>query len=454
MRVEFHGAARTVTGSCTLLEAGGTRVLVDCGQFQGDAGLEARNHEPFRFDVASIDAFVLTHAHVDHAGRAPALVRQGLRGPVVSTRATAALAAVMLQDAAKIAEEDSKRGGGPPLFGAEDVEALFRRSWPLKYGETLKIGPGIQVTLFDAGHILGSAHVLVTMTEGGRTLRFGISGDVGARDRPVVDDPHPFRAVDLLQVETTYGDRDHGPQDESVAELLRILETVEREGGIALVPAFALGRTQEILWHLNGWKNRGRLKRLAVYVDSPLATRLTQVFEDSPTFFDDDTKGLLRRGDDPFDFDGLEFVRDWRRSQRLPEEAKSALIVASSGMCQGGRVVDHLRALLPRPSTHVVFVGFQAPGTLGRRLASGEKQVHVRGQPVEVRAQVHVLPGFSAHAGKTELLAWVKAATPPPKRAFLVHGEPDVQETFAKTLRSEAGIADVVIPAMHQSFDL
>jgi metallo-beta-lactamase family protein len=453
MRASFHGAARTVTGSATLVESAGTRVLVDCGQFQGDDDLERRNREPFGFDPRALDAVVLTHAHVDHVGRAPALLRQGFRGAFVSTRATAELAAVMLLDSAKIAEEDARRGGPPPSFDEGDVERLYRRTKWLRYGETSAIGSGISVTLSDAGHILGSAHVLLTLSEGGRTVRFGLSGDVGSPGRPVVSDPTPFRSVDHVQVETTYGDRDHRSGQDSARELLSILESVEASRGVALVPAFALGRTQDVLYHVARWKGEGRLSRLDVYVDSPLAMRLTDVFRRNAALFDDDTKGLLAGGNDPFDSRGLTFVQDARESERLARSARGALVIASSGMCQGGRILGHLEERLPLPSTDVVIVGYQAPGTLGRRLVDRATTVRVRGREVPVRARVHTLGGFSAHAGKRELLDWLAAIRPPPKTVFLVHGEPRAQDAFARDVLARIRTR-VAVPEHGEAFDL
>jgi metallo-beta-lactamase family protein len=453
MHVEFHGAARCVTGSCTLLEAGGTRILVDCGQFQGDAVLEARNRERFGFDPASIDALVLTHAHVDHVGRAPALVRWGFRGRVVCTRATSELAVLMLLDSAKIAAEDAEHGGPPPAFGVPEVQALWNRVDALPYGKRLTLGKGVEVSLTDAGHILGSAHVLATLREGGRTARFGVSGDVGLPHRPVVADPTPFDGVEYLQVESTYGDRDHRSPRESLAEFERIVEEAERGEGNVLVPAFALGRIQDVLFHLNAMKGAGRLPNLKVFVDSPLATRVTEVFTRNPAAFDDDTKGLLRRGDDPFDFPGLRFVRDFEESRRLSHEAKGSLIVASSGMCQGGRIVGHLQAMLPRPETQVVLVGYQAPGTLGERLVRREPVVRIRGREVPVRARVHTLGGFSAHAGRRELLGWVGAIREKPRLVFVVHGELHAQMELAKALTKDLGL-DARIPRHGESFTL
>jgi metallo-beta-lactamase family protein len=453
MRVEFHGAARGVTGSCTLLEAGKTRVLVDCGLFQGTDDAGERNRAPFGFDVPSLDAVVLTHAHVDHVGRAPALARAGLRAPVVSTRATSELAALMLLDAAKIQEEEHERfGGPPPTYGVEEVERIHRHAHPLRYGETMRVGD-VELVLQDAGHILGSAHVLVTMREGGRTLRFVVSGDVGARGRPIVDDPHPFRAADAVQVETTYGDREHASQEKSLAALLAVLEDVEGSEGVAIVPAFALGRTQDVLWHVNAWKAKGRLRNLTVYVDSPLASRLTRVFRGNPGIWDDAARARARAGDDPFDFPGLRVVSDWRESENVTHEAKGALIVASSGMCQSGRVVGHLAGLLPKPTTQVVIVGFQARGTLGRRLVERDRVVRIRGHEVPVFAKIHSLGGFSAHADRTELLDWLRAIEERPQRVFLVHGEPGVQEAFARDVREAIG-AEVLIPEPGQGFDL
>lgn len=453
MRVEFHGAARTVTGSCTLLEAAGTRVLVDCGQFQGDDELEARNRGRLGFHPDALQALVLTHAHIDHVGRAPLLLRYGFRGRVLCTRATAALAAMMWRDGVKIAEEDARRGGPDPAFGEREVRALEAHLETLRYGEERRVGPGATVRLSDAGHILGSAHVAVRLEQDGRTGVFGVSGDVGAPGRPVVADPTPFAAADWVQIESTYGNRDHRGQQESLDELLGVFESALREQGVVLVPAFALGRTQDLLWHLNHWKGAGRLKDLAVYVDSPLAVRLTQVFRNSPSAMDDDAKALFRSGDDPFEFPGLRFVADAEESERLTHQARGAVIIASSGMCQGGRIVGHLAALLPRPATQVVFVGYQAPGTLGRRLVDRSPRVRIRGREVPVNARIHTIGGFSAHAGRADLLRWLGAAGERPQRVFLCHGEPPALESLAAAIRSELKL-ETTIPALGEGFAL
>jgi metallo-beta-lactamase family protein len=322
----------------------------------------------------------------------------------------------------------------------------------MRYGAPQRIG-GVELLFQDAGHILGSAHVLVTATEGRRTVRFGVSGDVGARGRPIVDDPHPLRGADAVQIESTYGDKEHPPHEQSLARLRQVLEAVEGTDGVAVVPAFALGRTQDVLWHLNEWKREGRLRRLSVYVDSPLAERLTRVFRGNPGIWDDAAKARARAGDDPFDFPGLRVVSNFRESERVAEEAKGALVIASSGMAQSGRVVGHLQALLPRPTTHVVIVGFQARGTLGRRLIEGDKLVRVRGREVPVQATVHSLGGFSAHADRAELLDWLRAVGPSLQRVFVVHGEPGVQDAFARTVRSALSVS-VDVPDLGQSLDL
>lgn len=453
MRVEFHGAAGTVTGSCTWVECAGARVIVDCGQFQGPDDLEERNRRPFAFHPGRLDALVLTHAHIDHVGRAPALVRQGFRGKVVATRATAALVSVMWRDGLKIAEEDMQHGGPAPTYGEAEIQALERAMRPARYGQPVKVADGVSVTLTDAGHILGSAHALLTLEEGGRTVRFGVSGDVGAHKRPVVPDPTPFEHADVVQVESTYGDREHRPPAESLKELQGVLEAAEKDGGVVLVPAFALGRTQDLLYHMNLWKNAGRFRDLPVFVDSPLATRLTEVFRHSPEALDDDATRLLQRGDDPFDFPGLTFVRSPAESERIRREAHHALLIASSGMCQGGRVVAHLAHLLPRPSTKVVIVGYQAPGTLGARIVERPEVVRIRGRDVPVHAEIHTLNGFSAHAGRRELLGWLAAVGGPPKRVFLCHGEPAVLEAFSRSIRSELHL-ETVVPSLGQSFEL
>jgi metallo-beta-lactamase family protein len=454
MHVEFHGAAHTVTGSCTLLEAAGTRLLVDCGQFQGDDDLERRNRgDRLGFDPASINAVVLTHAHIDHIGRSPLLSMRGFHGRVYCTRATGELANVMLLDSAKIQEEDHKRGGPQPIYGEREVEAFCSLIRPVNYRQPIVATPAISFALSDAGHILGSAHALVTMKEGSRTVVFGVSGDIGSPGRPVVADPTPFPSADYVQIESTYGDRDHKSQEDSIAELHRILAEADQGNGIVVIPAFALGRTQELLYHINGWKEHGQLKDLKVYVDSPLATRVTTIFRGNPGIFDADAKGLLKHGDDPFQFEGLHYVGSHEESERLSHEATRAVFIASSGMCQSGRVLGHLAHLLPRSSTKVLIVGYQAPGTLGRRLVDGAKTVNVRGHPVPVNASIHTLGGFSAHGGQSEMLDWLSKCGGTPKKVFLCHGEPRTLETFAAAIRDRLHLA-TYIPQMDERVEL
>jgi metallo-beta-lactamase family protein len=454
MHVEFHGAARTVTGSATIVEAGGSRVLVDCGLFQGDDVLERRNRaEALGFDPHALDALVMTHAHVDHIGRAPLLMKRGFRGRVICTPATAELADLMLRDTAKIYEEDARRGGPPPAFGLREVDAIAAATRPLRYGRTLEVTPSLSVTLSDAGHILGSAHVHLALREGDRRASFGVSGDVGANDRPVVADPTPFPDVDWVQMETTYGDREHAPQGTTLEALRDLLAEAQADRGVVVIPSFALGRAQEILYRINQWKNAGHLKGLPVYVDSPLATRITAVFQANPAAFDDEAKGLLHRGDDPFEFDGLRLVSSPAESERVTREAAGCAIIASSGMCQSGRVVNHLLHLLPRPSTKVAFVGYQAHGTLGRRIADGAKVVNVRGHAVPVNASVHVLSGFSAHADRSDLLQWLERCGGSRKRVFLCHGEERALDSFAALIRERLRL-DVHVPRLGERVPL
>ena len=441
MEISFHGADRGVTGSCHLLECCGRRVLVDCGMFQGSRELEEENSAAFGFDPATVDFLLLTHAHLDHCGRLPLLARGGFRGETIATAATRDLARIILQDAAHMAEDDaawrSRRAGGrevAPLYTQADVDAamaLFTRT--VAYGQELRLSGDLRMSFHDAGHILGSAHVLVRAAEAGRERRLLFSGDIGGAGRPIIRDPAP-PAAELVLMESTYGDRRHRSPAESVRELVGVIAATVARGGNVVIPSFALERTQEILYTLRAAIAAGDLPaRLPVFVDSPMAVSVTEVYRAHPECFDEQSAALVAGGQDPFDFASLRLTRSTADSMGLNRISGGAVIMAGSGMCTGGRVRHHLVHNLPRPSASIVFVGYAAQGTPARRIIDGARSIRMFGEELPVRAAVHTINGFSAHADQAELLAW-HAKVGGQERTVLVHGEPPAMEALAARL--------------------
>lgn len=438
MKIQHCGAAGMVTGSCHLLDTGEARILVDCGMFQGREA--HRNEDRFPFDPASIDALVLTHAHADHIGRAPRLVREGFTGPIACTRVTAELAVVALADAAGHDDAD---------HSAADVEALWSRiSHQLRYHERVELVPGVTLELLPAGHIFGSASAVIEA--GGK--RIGFSGDIGRPDRPLIVDPEPPTGCDAIVIESTYGDRAHASDVATTDELLEMIEVADRDKGNIIIPAFALGRSQEVLFHLNEVAEAGLIDRFRVYLDSPLAARFREIFNRNRDLFDEDARALIAGGDDPLAFEQLRVTYSGRASREIDDIRDGAIIVASGGMCEGGRIVRHLAYNLPRANADVVLVGYQAHGSRGRAIADGAKTVDIDGEAVPVRCHVHTLSGFSGHADRAELLAWAKIAAKPGAKALVVHGEPRAANALADGLRQQGLDADV--PSYRQTITL
>ncbi|GIX29847.1 MAG: MBL fold metallo-hydrolase [Porticoccaceae bacterium] len=445
MRLSFHGAARGVTGSCHLVECAGKRILVDCGLFQGGRDLTAANTTPFGFDPAAVDVLLLTHAHLDHCGRLPLLAKRGFRGEVVCTAATRDLAKLVLLDAAHLQEEEarwrnrkvSRRGGRrvEPLYtvlDALDSFDLFGRT--ARYGKSLSLAPGVQATFFDAGHILGSASILLELEEGRRRRTLLFSGDVGNSGRPLLRPPQVPAQAEVVVVETTYGDRCHRPLAPSVEELYQAISDTLARGGNAIIPTFALERAQELLFYLREGVQRGRLPAaLQVFLDSPMAISATEIFRRHPECWGPQLAELMRRGIDPFHLPGLHFTRETRESMALNAIRGGAVILAGSGMCNGGRVLHHLKHNLWRAESSVIFVGFAARGTPARAIIDGADSIRLFGERIPVRARIHTINGFSAHADQAELLHWLSRPAPA-KRIFLVHGEPEAMAALAARL--------------------
>ncbi|HOC17665.1 MAG TPA: MBL fold metallo-hydrolase [Vicinamibacterales bacterium] len=439
----FLGAAQTVTGSKYLLEVNASRVLVDCGLFQGLKELRERNWAPLPVAAESIDSVILTHAHVDHSGYLPRLVREGFRGRVFCTPGTADLCRIVLPDSGRLAEEDareanrhgySKHSPALPLFTEEDAVRALTHLQPVGFDRPLPAAPGVTVTFTNSGHLLGSAFANLELdVDGGRHVVF--SGDVGRYNRPVLPDPSPLESADVLLVESTYGDRAHLPDDDGVKMAEIVVRTIDR-GGKVIIPSFAIGRVEEIIWWLKRLEDEGRIPSVPVFVDSPMAVEALRHYARRSDELDPDLHGV--RGEfASFVTRRFTTVATPQQSAELVASRIPSIVISSSGMATGGRVLNHLKSALPNPRNTVLFVGFQAAGTRGRRLAGGEREVKIHGQMVPVNASVEQLHSMSAHADGDELIRWLSGVERPPKATFVVHGEPESAETFAGRLRQE-----------------
>jgi len=460
MKIKFCGASIGVTGSCHLITTDKHQILLDCGQFQGGKTMEAMNSEPFPFDAERVEAVILSHAHIDHCGRLPLLVKRGFKGAIYCTDATADLLQVMLKDSAFIHEKDAEmqtrknlRAGKPavePLYTMADAEAALKLVKPILYDKLVEINPEIEICFNDAGHILGSAVTELWVAEGENTSKIVFSGDLGVTDRPILRDPTKIKKADYVIMETTYGNRLHPANSTSIDELINItLETVKR-GGSVVIPSFAVGRTQELIYQFNMFyeqhpEYQSQLENVNVYIDSPMATTATEVFKKNAQVFDAETKEFILNGDHPLDFKNLKFTRNTADSQMLNMDKTPKIIISASGMCEAGRIRHHLKHTLWDARNSIVFVGYQAEGTLGRQLIQGASEIKLFGETVVVNAQIHNLEGFSGHADQKGLLDWLGGFQAPPKQIFLVHGELDSKQDFAEIVKNQFGYNPVVI---------
>ena len=451
-KLTFLGAAQNVTGSRYLLEANGTRILIDCGLFQ-ERDFLSRNWEPFPVPAGSIDAVLLTHAHLDHCGFIPRIYREGFRGRVISTHATADIAEVMLLDSAKLQEEDAefkkkrhqregRSGRYPevPLYTVDDAEeSLACFSSRVKYAETVGVGDGIEAGFYDAGHVLGSAMIKLTFSgsAGPRTIVF--SGDIGRWHVPILRDPTLFPGADYVLVESTYGSRLHGEQAGVAEDLAEIINSTYNAGGHIVIPSFALERAQEILYYLNELLAGGKIPHLPVYLDSPMAIKITEIFKDYPAVYDRDMTRLLELNRSPFRFPGLKMTASTDESKAINSLTRPAIIIAGSGMCTGGRIKHHLVNNISRPESTILFIGYQASGTLGRHIVEGSPEVRILGQKRRVRARIEQLDGLSAHADRDELIKWLSAFEHAPRQAFVTHGDAGVTGEFSRYVRNKLG---------------
>jgi metallo-beta-lactamase family protein len=471
MQLTFYGAIRTVTGSMHLVEANGQRILLDCGLFQGRRQEAYERNSHFPFSPRSIDAVILSHAHIDHCGNLPSLVKNGFSGHIICTSATRDLAAVMLRDSANIQVSDAdfvnkirrRNNDEPvePLYTPQDAEQAIRQFVGINYDRPLDVAPGVEVNLRDAGHILGSAIVVLKLTEVNRTVKLAFSGDLGRRKTPILKDPTVITDADYLITESTYGDEEHEPIAAAEDHLVRTINAATSHSGHAIIPAFAVERTQEIVYALHRQHLSGGFGDVPVYVDSPLALDATDVFRLHPECFDTETAAFLQKTQDPFGFHTLHYIRSVEESKALNELRKPFVVIAASGMCESGRVLHHLKNGIEDPANTVILVSFQAQNTLGRRLQEHTRTVRIFGEEYNVRANVENISGLSAHADHNDLLWWIgqadglgdvqdnmqaaRRANGRLKQVFVVHGETQTAESLAAALR-DAGISQVAVP--------
>ncbi len=465
MKIKFCGAAAGVTGSCHLLSTENHKILLDCGQFQGGKAQDALNEEPFPFDPAEIECVVLSHAHIDHCGRLPLLVKRGFKGAIYCTDATADLLEVMLKDSGFIHEKEAewqsrkneRAGRKPvePLYTVKDSEETLKYVRPVMYDQLFEINDEMKVVFNDAGHILGSAIIELWTAEDDNVYKTVFSGDLGVLDRPILRDPTIIKKADYVIMESTYGNRLHPENATSIEQLLDIVIKTTRRGGTVVIPSFAVGRTQELIYEFNRFylerpEYKDELEKLTVYIDSPMATSATEVFRRNAQVFDEETKAYILKGDNPLDFPNLRFTRSTAESQALNMDRKPKIIISASGMCEAGRIRHHLKHNLWDPKSSVIFVGYQAEGTLGRMLTEGQKDVVLFGEAVHVNAEIYNLEGFSGHADKEGLLGWLSGFKVKPKQLFLVHGELESKEALAASIRERLGYDPVVVTGVSE----
>ncbi|HCJ90620.1 MAG: MBL fold metallo-hydrolase [Acidaminococcaceae bacterium] len=454
MKLTFLGAARTVTGSCYLLEINGKKLLVDCGMFQGPKAIKALNERPFAFAPNSIDAMLLTHAHIDHSGLIPKLVREGYKGPIHCTRSTQQLCTILLPDSAHIQESDAEianrkglRAGRPevqPLFTVDDAYTSLSNFYVHEFDTSFEVLPGVEAKFLVAGHILGSAIIELNLTEDGKKTKLVFTGDIGQPNYPILEDPEEISGADFIVTESTYGNRVHegGDKEQELADIVN--RTVER-GGNVIIPAFAVGRTQVLLYYFQKLQQAGKIPDVPIYIDSPMATKVTGITLASKGEYDEETRALTEfQGDRLFAMKNVRFTPTVQESMTINSTDGPKIILSASGMCDAGRILHHLKHNLWRPECTVVIAGYQAEGTLGRQLVDGVKKVRIMGETIKVEAEIVTMQGFSAHADKNQLMDWYKKMDRKPKAFFVTHGEFDAAFTLAHDLQVQLGTATYV----------
>lgn len=473
MKITFLGATKTVTGSNFLVETEEKKFLVDCGMYQGHGDVEEKNYDEFLFNIEDIDFMLLTHAHIDHSGRIPKLYKEGYRKPIYAQKATCDLCTIMLPDSGHIQEMESewknkkrvRQGKAPytPMYTAQDAIDCLEVFKPVNYDEIVDIDENIKVRFNDAGHMLGSAIIEIWVNENGKETKAVFSGDLGNNDLPLLASPTMIESADYLVMESTYGNRLHVKNDEKATMFLNIVyETLEKNGTV-VIPSFAVGRTQEILYELNKIKENtedeefkakyDKIMKAPVFVDSPLAVSATEIFRENMDLFDDDVKEEMEKGDNPLEFPGLKFTKTADESKALNESKEPMIILSASGMCEVGRIKHHLKHNLWNPNSTILFVGYQAPGTLGRKIVDGEKRVKIFGEEINVNARIEYIEGYSGHADQEGLLNFVYSFYTKPKHIFLVHGEEEGQEVLSDKIIENTNIP-VTIPSFGETYTL
>jgi metallo-beta-lactamase family protein len=465
MKIQFWGGAQTVTGSEHLISINGKRILLECGMFQGKRKETFEKNRTLPFDAGKIDVMLLSHAHIDHSGNIPNLVKNGFSGPIFATYATVDLCEIMLRDTAHLQAMDiewvnkaNRRKHEPPaepIYTMADVEKSLSSFNGVKYNESVKVAPGVDVTFQDAGHILGSAGILLEISENGRKMRLGFSGDVGRANMPILRDPNLLMDLDILIMESTYGNRLHPGPEDIEEELAQIVHDITKTGGKIIIPAFAVGRTQLLVYILHKLSDQGRIPNIPIYIDSPLAKSATEIFRHHPECFDRETERVfLQNHEDPFGFYRLKYVEDVEESKALNNLKTPAIIISASGMAEGGRILHHLKNNIENPRNLILFVGYAAQETLARKIMDGDKIVKIFGEEYQVRAQVKSMDVFSAHGDQNDLINYVKASSPEKlKQVFLVHGEPDESLPLRDAIKSR-GYRSVEFPAPGDTFEV
>jgi metallo-beta-lactamase family protein len=454
MKVEFLGGVRTVTGSATLLEKNSLKWLVDCGMFQGSKEIEERNRNIQSYDPKDLSFILLTHAHIDHSGLIPKLVKEGFRGKVICTKATFNLCEVMLRDSGHIQEMESEwqnrkhqRSGKMeviPLYTVKDAEESLRYFQTVGYDEIFPLAEGVKVCFRDAGHILGSAIIEIWVEEGGQEKKLVFSGDLGSLDQPIIRDPTKIEKGDVLWLESTYGNRLHKSREETVNELLKIIQETIRDQAKVVIPAFAVERTQDIIYTLGQLIRKGFIPSIPVYIDSPLAISATEIFSRNSDCFDEETKALLSEGENPLELPEIIYTQTAEESKAINEDSRPGIIISASGMCDSGRIKHHLKHHLWRKESHIVIIGYQGEGTIGRRLVDGAKTVRLFGEEIAVKAHIHTLGGFSAHADQKGLLEWLSHFNNPQLEIFVNHGEEKISIELGQIIRQKFHLKTVI----------